>query len=223
VGEGWGEGRPLAADVAFVGGILPERAALLDHAYQLAPEFSWRIVGPDRWHEPVSFRSVWEDRSVPHEEYVDLVRSARLVLDIPRDEMVSFAGRTNKRSIPATGIGCRPFEVAACGRFLLTDDSRGDIFRLFPKGTTGIYRAADAADLVAQIRYWLEHSEEREEAAALARDHCLREHTYPVRVRQLVDIVRAWLDARLSVPRAGPPARPAVRPPRARAKVEVRP
>jgi spore maturation protein CgeB len=184
-------------DVTFVGGILPERVALLDQAYLLAPDLSWRIVGPDRWHKPVSFAPAWENRAVSHQEYVEAISSARIVLDIPRDETVSFAGRTNRRGIPATGVGCRPFEVTACGRFLLTDDSRADIARLFPAGTIGIYRAGDAADLVAQVRYWLQNAEEREERAALARAHCLREHTYAVRVRQLVEMVEAWLDTRL--------------------------
>jgi len=195
-------------DVAFVGGILPERANLLDQAYHLGGDLSWRVVGPDRWHQPVSFRLVWDNGTVSHQEYVGAVRSARILLDIPRDETLSFAGRTNRRGIPATGVGCRPFEVTACGRFLLTDDSRADIFMLFPHGSVGIYRAADAADLAAQVRYWLDHEEEREERAALARAHCLREHTYAVRVRQLVDVVEAWLDTRL--PRKASSPRPSL-------------
>jgi spore maturation protein CgeB len=208
-------GSAAAWDVAFVGGILPERAALLDQAYQLAPDLAWRIVGPDRWHKPVSFGPVWENRTVSHEEYVEAISSARIVLDIPRDETVSFAGRTNRRGIPATGVGCRPFEITACGRFLLTDDSRADLPVLFPEGV-GCYRRGDAASLVEQVRYWLEDEEERREAALAAREHCLRKHTYAVRVSELADIVGAWLDTRL--PAA--PARPA-KPPRLAAKVEA--
>jgi glycosyltransferase involved in cell wall biosynthesis len=199
-------------DVCFAGGILPERAALLHQAYHLAPDISWRIVGPNRWHQPVSFRPAWDSRPISQEEYASALRSACIVLDIPRDETVSFAGRTNRRGIPATGVGCRPFEATACGRFLLSDDSRADIFSLFPHGSVGIYRAGDAADLAAQVHYWLEHAEEREERAALARAHCLREHTYAVRVRQLVDVVQVWLDTRLPGKASSP--RRTARPPR---------
>ena len=194
-------------DVCFAGGILPERVALLEQAYRLSGGLAWRIVGPDRHGKAVNFAQVWDRRPISQEEYVGAVRSARIVLDIPRDEALSFAGRTNRRGIPATGVGCRPFEVTACGRFLLTDDSRADIFPFFPHGSVGIYRAGDAADLAAQVRYWLDHEEEREERAALARAHCLREHTYARRVRQLVDVVEAWLTTRLpekaSSPRRG--------------------
>jgi len=190
-------------DVAFVGGILPERARLLDQAYGLAPDLSWRIVGPDRWHQPANFGPAWEKQTVSHDDYVAVIRSARVVLDIPRDETVSFAGRTNRGGIPASGVGCRPFEVTACGSFLLTDDSRSDIRSLFPTGSVGLYRAGDAADLAAQIRHWLAQEEERDEAAMFAQEHCLLEHTYTVRLRQLVAIVEAWLETRL--PEKAPP------------------
>lgn len=199
-------------DVCFAGGILPERAALLEQAYRLSADLAWRILGPNRHGKAVNLAHVWDRRPISQEEYVGAVRSARIVLDIPRDETVSFAGRTNRRGIPATGVGCRPFEVTACGRFLLTDDSRADIFTFFPHGSVGIYRAADAADLAGQVRYWLDHEEEREERAALARAHCLREHTYAVRVRQLVEMVQAWLDTRLPGKTSSP--RRAALPPR---------
>jgi hypothetical protein len=196
-------------DVAFAGGILRERARLLDEAYRLTPDLAWRIVGPDRHGKEVNFASVWDRRPISHEEYVGAVRSARIVLDIPRDEALSFAGRTNRRGIPATGVGCRPFEVTACGRFLLTDDSRADIFTFFPHGSVGIYRAGDAADLAAQLRYYLDHEEEREEAAAEAHAWTLGHHTYAHRVRELTEIVDAWNRTRTAAQPAGPAKRAA--------------
>jgi len=179
-------------DVTFVGGILPERGQLLDRVFALTPDVAWRIVGPDRWHKDVSFSGAWQRRSVDHAEYVALMRAARIVLDIPRDELVSFAGRTNRRAVPVMAVNTRVFEVTACGKFLLTSDARRDVFRLFPNGEVGIYRHGDAADLARQIRYYLEHEDEREEMAEAARETCMREHTYPVRVKQLTDIVEQW-------------------------------
>ena len=180
------------ADVTFVGGVLPERARLLSQVYELTSEFSWRIVGPDRWHKDVSFAEAWQRGCVAHEEYVALLRAARIVLDVPRNELVSFAGRTNRRGIPAVGPNTRVFETTACGRFLLTSDGRRDIFRLFPSGSVGIYRHGDASDLAQQIRYYLEHAEEREDMARAAHETCAAEHTYPARVRQLIRIIEQW-------------------------------
>jgi hypothetical protein len=53
--------------------------------------------------------------------------------------------------------------------------------------------------LAAQLRYWLDHEEEREQVALAAYKHCLREHTHASRERQLVEIVQAWLATRLPV------------------------
>ncbi len=180
------------ADVSLVGGVLPERASLLDQVYGVTSDFSWRIVGPDLWHKDVSFAEVWQRGCVAHEEYVALLRASRIVLDIPRNELVSFVGRTNRRGIPAMGVSSRVFEATACGKFLLTSDARGDIFRLFPSGSVGVYRHGDAAHLAHQIRYYLEHEEEREDMAQTAHQTCMAEHTYPVRVRQLIDIIEQW-------------------------------
>jgi len=184
-------------DVTFVGGILPERARLLDEVYALTCGLTWRIVGPDRWHREVSFDGVWHRRCVGQPEYVALMRASRIVLDIPRDEMVSFAGRTNRRGIPATGVNTRVFEATASGKFLLTSDARADVSRLFPDGEVGLYRHGDAGDLAQQIRHYLNHGEEREAQARAAYETCRRRHTYAVRVRQLLDIVEQWRATRM--------------------------
>jgi spore maturation protein CgeB len=193
-------------DVTFVGGIVPERVALLSRVYALTAELSWRIVGAGRHCPEVSFAEVWERRSIPHAEGVVLSRSSRIVLDLPRDETVSFAGRTNRRGIPAMGVNNRPFEVPVTGSFLLTSDARRDIFRLYPNGEVGIFRHNDAADLAQQIRYYLDHDDEREGMAQAAYDTCMAKHTYPVRVKQLMDIVEQWQATRM------PPGKPAKKP-----------
>jgi len=181
-------------DVSFVGGILPERARFLARLYTLTRDLSWRIAGPDRTRAEVTFADMWDRRSVAHREYAELTRSARIVLDVPRDEMVSFAGRTNRRGIPAAGVSTRVFETPACGSFLLTSDARCEIERLYPPGAVGIYHHGDPGDCAEQIRYYLEHEDEREEAAEVAYRTCLDRHTYTTRVRQLVEIIERWME-----------------------------
>jgi spore maturation protein CgeB len=183
-------------DAAFVGGIFPERRPMLEAIYHLTADLSWRILGPQvRWEGDAAFASVWRNRRFSPQEAAIAYRAARIVLDQARDPAAGRIAR-NRLQVPATGVGIRPFEVTATGAFLLTDDSRADIFSLFPQGSVGIYRAGDAADCAAQIRWWLEHEEEREEAAAEARAWTLAHHTYAHRARELAEIVQAWLDTR---------------------------
>jgi spore maturation protein CgeB len=207
-------GAEKAADVCFVGSMNPFRAALLTAARDLAPDLRWLVVGPNRSGIPCW----WENRSVGHEEYVQLYASAHIGLNVPGDALYDFANRrANKRSIPASGLGCRPFEVTGTGTFLLTDDGRADVSSFWPRGAIGIYRRGDAMDLAAQLRYWRDRDLDRELAAAQARGWTLDHHTYAHRVRELAGVVQAWLDTRTpgaapAQPRRAPtPARRAPR------------
>ncbi len=202
-----GPSRYGMVDVTFAGSVLPERAELLSRAYELTPEVSWRIVGPDRAGRARGFSPlarVWRQGTVDHAEYVELMRASRIVLDVPRDEMVSFAGRTNRRAIPAVGVNTRVFEATATGSFLLTSDARPEVSSLFPHGEVGLYRHGDAVDLAERIRHYLREEEEREDLAAAARETCLARHTYPARVRELLEVLTQWQATQM-------PPRPPVR------------
>jgi spore maturation protein CgeB len=83
------------------------------------------------------------------------------------------------------GITCRPFEVAACGGFCLSEGRR-DLARFFTEGEE-VVSFAGAEDLRAKVLYYLAHPDERLELARRARERVLREHTYEHRVRQVLD------------------------------------
>jgi spore maturation protein CgeB len=86
------------------------------------------------------------------------------------------------------GVTCRPFEVAACGRFCLCDDRR-DLHRFLDVGTE-VIAFTDAAQLKSQIAYYLDHPDEAAQIAAAARARVLAEHTYQHRARQILHTVR---------------------------------
>ncbi len=194
-------------DVTFVGVVHPQRMELLNRAIALTPDLTWRIVGPPgKWARErktdCSFADVWQTRPVPHERYIEYVRASRVVLDIPRNPYECFAGQKNSRGIPATSVSPRVFETTAAGAFLLTSDDRTTIFDLYPEGEVGVYRHGDAADLAQQLRYYLEHEDERREMAEAARSTCLEKHTYAERAKKLTQIVEQWKSTRLPAGKA---------------------
>jgi len=85
------------------------------------------------------------------------------------------------------GVTCRPFEVAACGAFCLTE-ARRDLATFFRAGDEMVtFDGMD--DLRAKITHFLAHPDERRAVAERARARALREHTYGHRVQQVIATV----------------------------------
>ena len=82
----------------------------------------------------------------------------------------------------------RLYEATGCGAMLLTD-KKDNLAELFAPGTEVVaYR--DAAHAIERIRYYLDH---RDEAVAVARAgqvRTLRDHTYRVRMEELIEILK---------------------------------
>jgi Glycosyl transferases group 1 len=83
------------------------------------------------------------------------------------------------------GVTCRPFEIAACGGFCLSE-ARRDLGRFFRLGEEMVV-FEDASGLREKIAYYLDHPDERRAIAARARERVLAEHTYEHRVREILD------------------------------------
>ena len=109
---------------------------------------------------------------------LDLYRafaSARIALNRHGD--VAEGHANNMRLYEATGVGA----------FLLTDE-RSDLHELFDPGRE-VVTYAHADDLVEQVRYYLEHEDERATIARSGQARTLREHTWERRMAQLADIL----------------------------------
>jgi spore maturation protein CgeB len=85
------------------------------------------------------------------------------------------------------GVTCRPFEVAACGAFCLTE-ARRDLTAFFRTGDEMVtFDGLD--DLRGKVAHFLAHPDERRAVAERARARALREHTYGHRVQQVIATV----------------------------------
>jgi spore maturation protein CgeB len=85
----------------------------------------------------------------------------------------------------------RPFELAMMGACMLCNPVQG-IEEWFEPGKE-LIEVSSTEEAVDRIQYLLAHDEEGQAIGAAARTRALREHTYPHRARQLVEIVRGYL------------------------------
>ena len=81
-----------------------------------------------------------------------------------------------------SAINQRPFDVSACGGFVLTDE-RESLRELFAPDEVVAYRDMD--ELVELAGYYLENEAERRRMAEKARERVLAEHTYGHRMEEV--------------------------------------
>ena len=90
------------------------------------------------------------------------------------------------RSIES-GIPLRALDIMGAGGFLLTN-FQSDMFSYFTPGVDFEFYE-DRDDLMRKIAYYLEHDEEREAIAKNGHNKVAKEHTFDIRVRQMMEIV----------------------------------
>lgn len=82
------------------------------------------------------------------------------------------------------GIPLRAFDIMGCGGFLLTN-YQSDFFELFEPGVDFVYYESNE-DLLDKIAYYLSHDEERNAIARSGHDKVAAEHTWEVRLSQIL-------------------------------------
>lgn len=85
----------------------------------------------------------------------------------------------------------RLYEATGVGSLLLTD-AKENLGELFEVGRE-IVAYRDEDELVEAIEHYLAHEEERAAVAAAGQQRTLREHGYPVRMRELAGILESYL------------------------------
>ncbi|HAV43614.1 TPA: hypothetical protein DCX15_06340 [bacterium] len=86
-----------------------------------------------------------------------------------------------------SSLNQRPFDVSACGAFLLTD-YRSELGNLFNLGKEVVcYQNKD--ELKDMAEYFIDHPNEREEIAQRAQSRVLREHTFEKRFEEMMYVV----------------------------------
>jgi spore maturation protein CgeB len=93
-------------------------------------------------------------------------------------------------------VNPRTFEIAGCGAFQLTD-CRTELPQLFEPGRE-IATFADFRELRSGIERYLRCADERRRIAARSRDRALADHTYSLRMRQMLEAIypRQYVETR---------------------------
>lgn len=153
-------------EVFFFGTLWPERRAILD---ALPAGDGWHIGGID----PTS-----DDPAIM--DNLDLAKSySGHKISINHHRTISGDGRHH--TINAYSLGPRPYEIAACGGFMVSD-YRPELAAVFGSHAPTY---SDGDDLREKIRYYLDHDNERERLAA-AQLEAVQGCSYPDRSREIV-------------------------------------
>jgi spore maturation protein CgeB len=155
------------SDVSYLGNGYPNRQRL----FEGLTDFRIRLWGVD-WGLSETLRPFFDPRPV-HGLRKTLVYNATRV-------------NVNLQSVEyqLDGVTCRPFEVAACGAFCISE-ARSDLARFF-RLDDEMASFRDAAELKRKIAYYLAHPDEAREIAARGRARVMAEHTYEHRARQVI-------------------------------------
>ena len=108
-------------------------------------------------------------------EMFALLQSSRIVLNRHIADAGLYAN--NMRLYESTGVGS-----------LLLTDSRHNLSELFAPGSE-VVAYENPGDLVEKALYYLAHEDERAAIASAGQSRTLREHTYQVRMAELVEIL----------------------------------
>ncbi len=138
----------------------------------------------------------WPDGRIEHDEMVRVFGASRINLNLssafspperlPMRLLRPLLGRKEERRSQIKG---RTFEVPGSGGFLLTDHVAHLEDYLTPGREIGVFESPD--DLVSQVRWWLEHEDERAQAAEAGYRRVRAEHTYDHRFAEIFERVGA--------------------------------
>lgn len=171
-------------DVTFAGGFAPSHGDRIQWLERLLGRIDIDVFGygvektsatspiRSRHHGPVWGLEMYETLQ---RSRITLNRHAHI--DVRGSVSMRFAN--NMRLYEATGVG-------AC---LLTDQ-RDNLAELFEPGRE-ILAYKDDAECVEIIQHYLTHDQERRSIAQAGRQRTLRDHTYDMRMRELLDLIRA--------------------------------
>jgi spore maturation protein CgeB len=122
----------------------------------------------------------WPAGPISGDQIAPILRSSRVTLNFSGSGRLIERVRPNRRQIKA-----RVFEVPGAGGFLLSEWAPG-LDRLYAIGKEiDVFRTE--SELVERVKYYLEHPEQRDECARAGYHRTMRDHTYDLRMRELVE------------------------------------
>jgi spore maturation protein CgeB len=156
----------LGSDLTYVGWGYPNRLQLFEGLL----DFDVRLWGMG-WDASPALAGRFRREPVHGLKKTKIYNAARIVVNL------------QSTTYQIDGVTCRPFEVAACGGFCLSEPKK-DLAAFFTPGDEMV-TFDGARDLRDKAAYYLAHEDERQAIAGRARARALREHTYEHRARQV--------------------------------------
>ncbi|MCB9493195.1 MAG: glycosyltransferase [Epsilonproteobacteria bacterium] len=145
------------SDISFVGTWDPEREAWLTELVKNFPQKRIALWG-NNWQHAVSanqyIKTIWQGPARYGAELIKIFRCSKIVLNFLRQQNM-------------TAHNMRTFEAPAAGAFMLTQYSVEQAEQLFCEGES-IVCFTSVQDLVTKVRFYLDHTKEREEIALRA-------------------------------------------------------
>ncbi len=167
-------------DVSFVGSLSPAhrgRIRWLEHLCRRVDVNVWGY-GYDQLSKNSPIRKCYRGTAWGVDMY-RIIRHSRMTLNFHIGIAECYAN--NMRLYEATGAGT-----------LLVTDHKQNLTDMFEPGHEVVaYQTYD--DCLDRIHYYLNHESERQKIAAGGQARTLREHTYGIRMQELVEIVERYL------------------------------
>lgn len=177
-----------ASDICFIGSAFRNRAALFDRIAPYLRDKSVFIAG--YWWDRMTNYAMIADKVrlgtwISPEETALYYNSAKIVINLHR--AIDDETNQNPLGIAARSVNPRSFEIGACAAFQLTDSRELTADSFAPNAEVSVYSSPE--ELIEKADYYLCRDDERREMALRSFSRTMREHTYPRRVRQLLDAV----------------------------------
>ncbi|MBP2002134.1 spore maturation protein CgeB [Paenibacillus shirakamiensis] len=173
-------------DVAFIGNAFWNRVALFDEMATFLKHKKVLIAGGfwERLTQKENLNPFVRSGWIPPEETARYYNGSRIVINIHRPTTVGMDNH-NSRDLPGHSINPRTYEINACGTLQMTDIREG--LKTYYRPGYDIETFNDAQDLMSKIEYYLAHEEERLQVAWRSLCTTRKYHTYPDRIRRLLD------------------------------------
>ncbi|WJH32480.1 glycosyltransferase [Paenibacillus sp. CC-CFT747] len=180
------------SDVCFIGTAFGNRLAFID---QVARYLSTKnlVLSGWWWNRLKNYKllksKIRKDKLkrgswLSPEETSSYYNGAKIVINLHR-AAVEKEQTFNLRGIPALSVNPRTFEIAGTGAFQLSD-IREDLPQYYRDGQE-IATYSTPQELAEKIEYYLTHEEERRRAALNGFRRTIMEHTYPDRIRTILE------------------------------------
>lgn len=160
-------GKQFDSDLFFHGTMYPERVEMLSPLEELIDDYEIEVGGVDpNWTDAPDFDDIWTNQDLAyHYAATKIALNMHRTIIGTNGDGLQRIGLQHIETGQAYSLGPRAYEIAACGAFQLSDDTRPELHDVFGD-TVATYH--DAQDLIDKVKYYLANEGEREQMAAAA-------------------------------------------------------